>query len=121
MDTAIFMKKRTLSMVAALIICICAGVGYAWSVLQTPIIAAHHWPDKQVSLTYTITVLCSTMAPLLFGSVIRKLSTRTAVTLGAVLFGAGLFLTGWMGSGVWQLYLFYGVLSASAPALSILR
>ena len=111
MDTAIFMKKRTLSMVAALIICICAGVGYAWSVLQTPIIAAHHWPDKQVSLTYTITVLCSTMAPLLFGSVIRKLSTRTAVTLGAVLFGAGLFLTGWMGSGVWQLYLFYGVLS----------
>lgn len=111
MNTATFLKKRRLSMAAALIICICAGVGYAWSVLQTPIIAAHHWPDKQVSLTYTITVLCSTMAPLFFGSIIRKLSTGTAVTLGAILFGGGLFLTGWMGSGVWQLYLFYGILS----------
>lgn len=111
MDTTTFMKTRRLSMAAALIICICAGVGYAWSVLQTPIIAAHHWPDSQVSLTYTITVLCSTMAPLLFGSVIRKMKIRTCVLLGVVLFAGGLVLTGWMRGGVWQLYLFYGVMS----------
>ena len=111
MDTAIFMKKRWLCMAASLLICICAGVGYAWSVLQTPIIATHHWPDTQVSLTYTITVLCSTMAPLLFGSVIGRMKTRTCILLGAALFGGGLFLTGWMHGGVWQLYLFYGILS----------
>ena len=110
-DVAAFVKKRWLSMVAALIICICAGFGYAWSVLQTPIIAVHQWPDSQVSLTYTITVLCSTMAPLLFGAVIRKLNTRTCVVVGAVLIGVGLFCTGWMSGGVWQLYLCYGVLS----------
>lgn len=98
-------------MIASLVICVCAGVGYAWSVLQTPIIAAHQWPDHQVSLTYTITVLCSTMAPLLFGSLIRKMRTRTCIILGAILFGGGLFLTGWMSGGIWQLYLFYGVTS----------
>ena len=106
-----FLKRRWPAMIASLLICICAGFGYAWSVLQTPIIAAHGWPDQQVSLTYTVTVLCSTMAPLFFGGLIRRLGTRRCVVVGAVLFGAGLMTTGWISGGVWQLYLFYGVLS----------
>ena len=106
-----FLKRRWPAMIASLLICICAGFGYAWSVLQTPIIAAHGWPDQQVSLTYTVTVLCSTMAPLFFGGLIRRLGTRRCVVVGAVLFGAGLMATGWISGGVWQLYLFYGVLS----------
>lgn len=107
---SLFLKQRWRSMAACLIICVCAGFGYAWSVLQTPLIDAHSWPDSQVSLTYTITVLCSTMAPLLFGPLIRKLGTRRCVVLGALLFGIGLIACGWL-SSVWQLYLFYGVLS----------
>ena len=106
-----FLKRRWPAMIASLLICICAGFGYAWSVLQTPIIAAHGWPDQQVSLTYTVTVLCSTMAPLFFGGLIRRLGTRRCVVVGAVLFGAGLMATGWISGGVWQLYLFYGILS----------
>lgn len=110
-DINVFLKRRWSAMVASLIICICAGFGYAWSVLQTPIIAAHGWPDGQVSLTYTVTVLCSTMAPLFFGALIRRMGTRRCIILGAILFGAGIAATGWMSGGVWQLYLFYGVLS----------
>ena len=110
-DINVFLKRRWPAMIASLIICICAGFGYAWSVLQTPIIAAHGWPDSQVSLTYTITVLCSTMSPLFFGALIRRLGTRRCVILGAVLFGIGIIATGWMSGGVWQLYLFYGILS----------
>ncbi len=105
-----FVKARWASLLGALLICICAGFGYAWSVLQNPIVAAYHWPDTQVSLAYTITVVCSTMAPLFFGGLIRRMSTRTCVMAGAVLFGGGLFLTGMM-NAVWQLYLCYGVLS----------
>jgi len=105
-----FRRQRWLCMAAALVICVCAGFGYAWSVLQTPIVAAHGWPEGQVSLAYTVTVLCSTMAPLFFGGLIRKMSTRMCVAVGAVLFGGGLFLTGTM-TQVWQLFLCYGVLS----------
>ena len=107
---AAFTKTRWVCMIASLVICVCAGFGYAWSVLQTPIVAAHGWPDAQVSLAYTITVVCSTMAPLLFGAVIRRMGTRTCIVVGAVLFGGGLFCAGFMGA-VWQLYFFYGVLS----------
>ena len=87
-----FQKRRWICLAAALVICVCAGFGYAWSVLQNPIVAAHGWPEGQVSLAYTVTVVCSTMAPLFFGGLIRRISTRMCIALGAVLFGGGLFL-----------------------------
>lgn len=109
-NCAAFLKKRWVCMIACLFICICAGFGYAWSVLQTPIILAHDWPDSQVSLTYTIMVLCSTMTPLIFGALIRKLGVKKCVIVGSVLYGAGLICSGVMQS-VWQLYFFYGILA----------
>lgn len=107
---AAFLKNRYLCLAAAMVICVCAGFGYAWSVLQTPIIAAYQWPDTAVSVAYTITVVCSTMAPLFFGGLIRKLTTRQGIILGAALYGIGLFATGMMAQ-IWQLYLCYGVLA----------
>ncbi len=97
-------------MAMVIIICICAGFGYAWSVLQNPIIQKYGWSDSNVALAYTLVVLCSTMAPLFFGPLLGKLSTRLCVILGAILFGAGLIATG-CAAYLWQLYLFYGVLS----------
>lgn len=91
-----FQKRRWICLAAALVICVCAGFGYAWSVLQNPIVAATDGPEGQVSLAYTVTVVCSTMAPLFFGGLIRRISTRMCIALGAVLFGGGLFLTGAM-------------------------
>ena len=105
-----FAGRRWLCLISAMVICVCAGFGYAWSVLQTPIIAQFGWADSGVALAYTITVVCSTMAPLLFGGLIRRMSSRLCVAVGAVLFGAGLFAAGLM-SQLWQLYLFYGILS----------
>ena len=113
---ASFQKTRWSCLIASLIICVCAGFGYAWSVLQTPIVEAFGWQDSSVSLAYTITVLCSTMAPLLFAPVIRQLGTRRCIMLGAVLFGGGLICTGAMMDSLWQLYFFYGILSGLGTA-----
>ena len=109
-DAVAFQRTRWLCMVASLLVCICAGFGYAWSVLQTPIAQGYGWPDSGVSLTYTIMVFCSSMAPLLFAPVIRWLKTRRCIMLGAILFGGGLVCTGLMGR-LWQLYVFYGIIA----------
>ena len=87
-----FKKKRIYCMAAALIISLCAGFGYAWSVLQAPIIEIHGWSDSSVSLAYTLTVVCSTLTSLCLGAFIRKMGTKKSVLLGSVLFGGGLFL-----------------------------
>lgn len=109
-DFTAFTRRRWVCLISAMVICVCAGFGYAWSVLQNPIVTRFGWADSGVALAYTITVLCSTMAPLIFGGLIRRMSTRAGVIVGAILFGGGLLLTGWMNQ-IWQLYLFYGVIS----------
>ena len=105
-----FKTKRWICFLAALLICVCAGFGYSWSVLQGPIVEKFGWKEGAASLTFTITVVCSTMSPLLFGAIIQKISTRKCILIGAVLFGGGLLLAGMMTS-LWQLYVFFGVLS----------
>ena len=41
-----FADRRWLCLISAMVICVCAGFGYAWSVLQTPIIARFGWADS---------------------------------------------------------------------------
>jgi OFA family oxalate/formate antiporter-like MFS transporter len=103
-------ESRWISMTAALAICLFTGFGYSWSVVQTPIATVFAWKTASVSLTFTMTVCFSTLSPLLFGKWIQKLSMRRTVIAGAVIYGFGLFATGFMGS-IWHLYLFYGVFS----------
>ena len=79
-------------------------------VLQGPIAQKFGWNESAVSLTFTITVVCSTMSPLFFGAIIKKITTRKCVLIGGIFFGAGLILSGIMNS-LWQLYAFYGILS----------
>ena len=52
-----FADRRWLCLISAMVICVCAGFGYAWSVLQTPIIARLGLADSGVALAYTITVV----------------------------------------------------------------
>ena len=101
---------RAICLAAALVICLCAGFGYSWSVMQNPIASAYGWDPAAVSLTFTLTVCCSTLSPLFLCKWIQKMPLRRPVTLGAVLYGFGLFATGFM-SSLFQLYLFYGVFS----------
>ena len=115
-EIELFKKKRIYCMAAALIISLCAGFGYAWSVLQSPIIEIYGWQDSQVSLCYTLTVVFSSLTSLLLGAFIRKMGTRRSVLLGSFLFGGGLLLTGVMTS-IWQLYFFYALCTGVGTGL----
>jgi len=112
-----FKRKRIIYLIASLIICLFAGIGYAWSVFQNPFIRHYGWNDSAVALTYTITVLCSTLTSLLLGSVIRKLGIQRSVLIGGIMLGLGLFLTGFMNHSIWELYLFYGFLTGVGTGL----
>lgn len=103
-------------MAAALIIVLCAGFGYAWSVLQSPIEQIYGWESTGVSLAYSLTVVFSTLTSSLLGAPIRRLGTRRCVLIGSILFGGGLFLTGVM-SSLWQLYFFYSALTGIGTGL----
>ena len=111
-----FKRRRVVCLIATMIICVCVGFVYAWSVLQNPIILNYGWANSKVALGYTVMIICSNVIALVLGSWIKKVSIRTCILVGAVLFGGGLIASGFMGQ-LWQLYLFYGVLTGFGNGL----
>lgn len=101
--------KRYLSLVFTLLICVCAGLGYAWSVFQNPILEMFpDWGASGVSVAFTLQVALSALAPLVFGSFYSKWKTKNIITAGGLLLSVGLICVGFMNS-LFMLYLFYGI------------
>lgn len=112
----VFKHRRLICMISTLAICICIGFVYAWSVLQNPIVVKFQWVDTKVTLAYTMNIICSNVIAMILGSIIRKISIRTCVLIGSVLFGLGLLATGFV-TYIWQLYLFYGIVGGFGTGL----
>lgn len=62
-----FEQKRWRHMIAAMIMALCAGIGYTWSVFQKPLMEHFEWTLQTISLTFTIQILVSTLAPVFLG------------------------------------------------------
>ena len=110
------MKKRWLVLFASVIVNICIGTGFAWSVYQTGLfnesvsIFGTEVAKSQLALAFTI---CSGVAPIpmIAGSGLQKKlkGPRNVVWLGGILFAAGLILTSFI-SSLGMLYVTYGLL-----------
>ena len=126
-----FEKKRTLYFIIGLIAAFMVGLGYTWSVVQTPIVQAMGGESvtATVALCYTVTVLCSTMSPTILGGFTKHLNIRQMILLGGLLFGLGylfcghvhslplLFLTYGLGTGVGAGLIYPTLMGYSASVL----
>ncbi|MDI9613679.1 MAG: OFA family MFS transporter [Acidobacteriota bacterium] len=100
-------SKRATALLAGIGIEVCAGIGYAWSVFQNPLIDKYGWTTSAVSVAFTLFILAGAIAPLV-GKLQEYLRTRTIVLIGAVLYGASLYATG-TASSIPALYLSFGL------------
>lgn len=110
------MKRRWLVLIASVIVNICIGTGFAWSVYQTGLfneavsIFGYEVEKSQLALAFTI---CSGVAPIpmIAGSGLAKKlkGPRNVVWLGGILFSVGLILTSFV-SSLGMLYVTYGLL-----------
>lgn len=105
-----FEKKKIIYFVAGLIAAFMVGLGYTWSIVQTPFVQALGGESvtATVALCYTVTVLCSTMSPTLLGGFTKHLKSNQMVLLGGILFGLGYFTCGHIHT-VALLFLTYGL------------
>ena len=113
-----FDKKKSLYFGAGLVICFILGIGYCWSVLQTPFVQAlgDESITATVALTYTLCVLCSTMSPTILGGITRRFKTNQLVVIVAVLFGVGNILSGYV-VNIAMLLFVYGVMTGVGTGL----
>lgn len=93
-----FEKKRFLYYVLTVVVGFMYGLGYTWSVVQTPFVEAMNGDPAKitatVALVYTACVLFSTMSPTLFGGFTKKLKPNQLTIIGGAMFGIGYLACG---------------------------
>ncbi len=93
----------------ALLIQMCLGAVYAWSLFNQPLADKFGWAIKDIVLTFSITIAVFSVTTIFAGKIQDKIGPRWVATAGGLLLGVGLFLTS-QATSLMQIYIFYGVI-----------
>jgi len=105
--------------IAAVIMQICLGAVYAWSVFVKPLVALEHWTLTQVSLSFTINVFFIGVGTVIGGLWMTRVGPRKVATVGGVIYGLGYILSSYAAAhqSLSLLYLSYGVLAGTGGGM----
>jgi OFA family oxalate/formate antiporter-like MFS transporter len=102
-------RNRWVILVASIVMNLCIGSAYAWSVFQKPLISMFGWTTAQASLAFTLNLSLVPFAMIVAGRIQDSKGPKVVTLVGGIIFGLGIFLAGRIGS-LSGLYLTYGVL-----------
>jgi MFS transporter, OFA family, oxalate/formate antiporter len=106
--------------VAAVIMQICLGAVYAWSVFVKPLVTAEHWTLTQVSLSFTINVFFIGVGTVIGGLWMTDAGPRKVATTGGIIYGLGYLLSSYATAhqSLPLLYVGYGVLAGTGGGMA---
>ena len=110
MNTDAINRKRYAYLFSAALSFLILGLVYAWSLFATPLAQVYGWKLSDVNVTFTICMMSFCVGGLLGVRILNRVGLRLAILLAA-----GLLICGFAGTallaqtGIWALYLFYGV------------
>lgn len=106
------LPNRWLIAIASIIMQICLGTVYGWSVFTKPLEAAHGWNRTEVTLAFTFAIGFLGLAAALGGALVDKKGPRLVAVIGGILFGFGTIFTGLAEQYglLWLIYITYGVI-----------
>ena len=88
-------SKRWGIAMAAVVMQLCLGTVYAWSVFKKPLINAHGWGETQTQLTFMIFMFTIGCAAAFGGTLVDKKGPKFVATIGGILFGVSTLLAGY--------------------------
>ncbi len=99
--------------VAAVIMQICLGAVYGWSVFKIPLMKAHGWSETSVQLNFTLAILFLGVGTIIGGLWQDRKGPRIVATVAGVLYGLGYLVAGFAANqgSLTGMYIGYGVLS----------
>jgi OFA family oxalate/formate antiporter-like MFS transporter len=97
---------------AAVLMQICLGAVYGWSVFKKPIIGAEHWSETSVQLTFTLAVFVLGIGTIVGGLWQDKVGPRKVASVAGMIYGLGYIVAGYAAAhhSLPGMYLGYGVL-----------
>jgi OFA family oxalate/formate antiporter-like MFS transporter len=118
------LRRRYLILAIGSLLMLINGLIYAWSIFRAPLAGLFpEWTVTQISVTFTVSMVCFCLGSLLAGRLSVRLSARSILLLAALFFlvgfgGLSLFLSSdWPDVSLWLLYLLYGVLCGSGVGM----
>jgi len=99
--------------VAAVIVQICLGAVYGWSVFKKPLMSAEHWTETSVQLNFTLAIVFLGLGTIIGGLWQDKVGPRKVLSTAGILYGLGYIVAGIAATqhSLTGMYLGYGVLS----------
>lgn len=109
------MKKsmnRWFVVMGAVLLQVCLGAIYSWSLFNQPLMDKFGWTKDQVVMTYSIAIFVFAFSTIFSGRLQDKIGPRKVATIGGILYGTGLILAS-MATSLPMLYISYGVLAGA--------
>jgi OFA family oxalate/formate antiporter-like MFS transporter len=105
--------NRWVIAVAAVIMQICLGAVYGWSVFVKPLVAAENWKLTEVSLNFTVTLVFLGFGTVIGGLWLDRVGPRKVATVAGILYGIGYLVAGYaVGQhSLYQMYFGYGLIT----------
>lgn len=96
---------------AGIIVMICLGTVYSWSLFTRPLQASFGWNNQDATLAFELAIFFLGVGAVIGGRWQDRIGPRTVTIAGVILWGLGVLLAGLLTVelGKWWLYLTYGV------------
>lgn len=104
--------NRWVVVMGAVLIQLCLGAVYAWSLFNQPLVDKFGWDKADVVVTFSITIFVFSLFTIIAGKIQDRIGPRWVATLGGIIMGTGIMLAS-TATTITQLYLYYGVIGGA--------
>lgn len=116
-------SNRWMVMAGAMLIQLCLGIIYAWSVFTVPLTdpvaeGGRGFTASQTAWIFSISLFTFSIFMIIGGRLMKRLSTTSLTTLGGLLLGVGYIMAGTSDAGFWELILSIGTVSGAGVGLA---
>ena len=105
-------KNRWFVVFGAILLQLCIGAIYSWSLFNQPLMDKYGWEKNSVVLTFSIAVFVFAFSTIFSGRLQDKIGPKKVATIGGILYGGGLLLAS-TASTLTQLYIYYGIVAGA--------
>lgn len=104
------LPNRWMFVVWALIMQLCLGNLYSWSIFRTPLMKANNWTIQQATWPFILSVVFFAVGMIFAGRWQDKAGPKIVGITGGIILGVGFLLASVVGNNLWGIYFAYGVL-----------
>lgn len=112
MQIGIAVKNRNLVLATGMIMQLCAGIIYMWSVFKGPVSAHLAWDPAKAAITSSIMLAVFVLGIIIGGRMQDKYTPSPVALAGSIFLGMGMILSAFTPQSTpWFIYISYGIIS----------